>query len=407
MRIAILDPAAGISGDMLLGAFVDAGLDAAWLEGVPGALGLEDVACRIEKVERAALTATKVTWVIRGEVETPGNPHGNPGPDHGHGRHVADLINMVERTTFPGTVKARATEAFRLIGEAEGRVHGVAPERVHLHEVGALDAVLDIVGAMGAVEQLGFDAVYHLPVAVGSGWIEAAHGHLPVPAPATALLLEGLEVVHGGPVTGEATTPTGAAILRVVSAGAPPSRWRLRRVGWGAGTRNPAAWPNALRLMVAETADEAGQVVVLAADVDDMSPEYLEPVRQALLAAGALECFTWPMQGKKGRLSFRLEALASPDSAAAVINALLAHSSSAGVRQITTSRVTLTRRQEIVELAGGDRVRIKVWDVPGGPRVKAEYDDVIAAATRQGRPALAVAREAETKVLTRMLGGGV
>ena len=175
--------------------------------------------------------------------------------------------------------------AFRLLGEAEGRIHGVPAEEVALHEVGAMDALVDVVGAIEGFEQLGIERIHHRPVAVGSGWVRAAHGVIPVPAPATAVLLEGIEIVTDGPVVGEATTPTGAVLLRVLSSGPPPARWRIAGAGaWGAGGRDPEGYPNALRLILAEPAREAGEVVLLSTDLDDLSPEYLEPLREALFA---------------------------------------------------------------------------------------------------------------------------
>src|SRR6266446_10299604 len=212
MRIAILDPAAGISGDMTLGALLSLGLPASWLEELPARLGVGDVRVVVRDVRRAGITCKQIDFTI---------------PDQPHGRHVGELLELVERAPVSDWVKERAVRAFRLVGEAEGRVHGVAPENVHLHEIGAVDAVLDIVGAIEGFERLGVDAVHHFPVAVGQGWVEAAHGRLPVPAPATAILLEGVEIASGGPVEGEATTPTGAALLRVVSSGRPPGQWRM------------------------------------------------------------------------------------------------------------------------------------------------------------------------------------
>src|SRR6266568_8895304 len=232
MRIAIIDPAAGISGDMTLGALLSLGVPASWLEELPGRLGLAGVGVTIRDVRRSGVGCKQVEFAI---------------PEQRHGRHVGELVRLVEGAPVSDWVKERAVRAFRLVGDAEGKVHGVAPEQVHLHEVGAVDAVLDIVGAIEGFERLGVDAVYNWPVALGTGWVEAAHGRLPVPAPATAILLEGVEVASGGPVEGEATTPTGAALVRVLSAGPPPARWRMVRVGWGAGKRDPKHYPNALR----------------------------------------------------------------------------------------------------------------------------------------------------------------
>src|SRR5206468_5647448 len=237
------------------------------------------------------------------------------------------------------------------------------------------------------------------PIAVGNGWVEAAHGKLPVPAPATAILLEGLELAggSGGPIEGEATTPTGAALVRVLSAGAPPARWRLQQSGWGAGQRNPPHYPNALRLLLAEQAAEAGRVVLLATDVDDMSPEYVEPLRQALVSAGALDVQTWPVQMKKGRSGFRVEVIAPEELAEGVTAALFRHSTPAGVRRWVAERATLPRRQVTVQLAPEVAVRVKVLEQPdaGGVRVKPEYDDVLAAARALGRPPLEIARAVE------------
>ncbi len=378
MRIAILDPAAGISGDMTLGALLSLGLPASWLEELPGRLGLGAVRVAVRDVRRAGITCKQIDFTI---------------PDQPHGRHVGELLELVERAPVSPWVKERAVRAFRLVGEAEGRVHGVAPEKVHLHEVGAVDAVLDIVGAIEGFERLGVEAVHNLPVAVGRGWVEAAHGRLPVPAPATAILLEGLEIAADGPVEGEATTPTGAVLLRVLSAGAPPDRWRMAGSGWGAGQRDPKHYPNALRILVAEVAGEAGRVVLLATDVDDMSPEYVEPLRQALVEAGALEVQTWAVQMKKGRQGFRVEVMAPEALAEAVTAELFRHSTTAGVRRWVAERATLPRHQLTVRL-DGVAVRVKVLDGES-VRVKPEYDDVLAAAHALGRPPLDVARAVE------------
>jgi uncharacterized protein (TIGR00299 family) protein len=382
MRIAILDPAAGISGDMTLGALLSLGVPQAWLEGLPARLGLDGVGVAVRDAVRSGVACKQVEFAI---------------PEQPHGRHLGELVRLVEKAPISDWVRERAVRAFRLIGEAEGRVHGVAPERVHLHEVGAVDAVLDIVGAIEGFEQLGVEVIYTLPVAVGNGWVEAAHGRLPVPAPATAILLEGLELASGGPVEGEATTPTGAALVRVLAAGPPPRQWRLVQGGWGAGQRNPAHYPNALRILVAEQAAEAGRVVLLASDLDDMSPEYVEPLRQALVAEGALDVQTWPVQMKKGRSGFRVEVVVPEGLAERVTAALFRHSTTAGVRRWVAERATLARRQVTVQLTPEIAVRVKVLEQPdaAGVRVKPEYDDVLAAARALGRPPLEVARVAE------------
>ncbi|MBI4420608.1 MAG: nickel pincer cofactor biosynthesis protein LarC [Gemmatimonadetes bacterium] len=384
MRLAILDPSAGISGDMVLGALIGAGVERAWLESLPARLGFSDVKARIRAVARSGVAAIKVDFEIPAVTDPAA-----------HGRHVAEMIEIVRHAPLSSRVKAQSVKAFELLEAAEGKVHGVPAEHVHLHEVGAVDAVLDIVGAFEGFEQLGVDEVYNLPVAIGSGWVEAEHGKLPVPAPATAILLEGMELMSGGPVQGEATTPTGATVLRTLSRGRPPDRWRLVKSAWGAGERNPGQYPNALRLILAEPAAEAGVVEVIATDLDDMQPEYVEPLREALFAAGALDCAVWAAGGKKGRVSLRLEAQVAPGDAERVVEALFTHSTTVGVRRWSAVRSTLPRREVSVELAPSVVVRTKVWDRPTGVRIKPEFDDVVRAAAALRLPAVEVARRAQ------------
>jgi pyridinium-3,5-bisthiocarboxylic acid mononucleotide nickel chelatase len=415
-RFAILDPAAGISGDMLLGALIGAGAPPQWLEELPARLGFNQVEIAIEKVDRCGISATKVHVVLPGgreehpspELDSQGHEHGHQHGDNGEHQHtphrrIGELIEIVNRAPISPWVRQRAVQAFSLLGEAEGRVHGCPPHEVSLHEVGAADAVVDIVGAIEGFEQLGISTVYNRTVALGSGWVRSAHGLIPVPAPATSILLQGIEVMPGGPVVGEATTPTGAVLLRVLSAGAPPARWRAVDAGsWGAGGRNPTSYPNALRLIIASAATEAGEVVLLSTDLDDLSPEYLEPLREALFGAGALDVQVWATQMKKGRTGFRVEVVAPPD-ADRVIAALFRHSTTSGVRRQVAERVTLPRRELEVTAADGTAVRVKVLEGPDGPRIKPEYDDVAALARSTGQPAHEVARDLHNRALRSLL----
>lgn len=405
-RFAIIDPVSGISGDMLLGALLAAGAPTEWLRSIPGRLGFQEVTVRTAPVDRCGVRAIKVDVCLPdGSTEAPSDsplssgaavPH--PG-GHGH-RHIGELIKIVERARLSPWVRERAIRAFQLLGEAEGRVHGLPADRVPLHEVGAVDALVDIVGGIEGFEQLGITRVYNRPVALGSGWVRAAHGAMPVPAPATSILLEGLEVGPDGPVTGEATTPTGAVLLRVLSAGPPPVRWRAAGAGaWGAGGRNPGNYPNALRLILATAALESGEVILLSTDLDDLSPEYLAPMREALFLAGALDVQLWATQMKKGRTGFRIEITAAPAEADSVAEALFRHSTTAGIRRYSAERVTLARREIEVTTSDGTAVRVKVLDGPDGPRVKPEYEDVAALARRTGRPAHEVARDLQSRAL--------
>ena len=416
-RFAIIDPVSGISGDMMLGALVAAGASAEWLQSLPQRLGFPGVTVKVVTVDRCGIRATKVDVCLPdGSREEPSEVlhssshasehshdhvhHHDAGAGNGAHRHIGDLIAIVDKAGLSAWVRDRAVRAFRLLGEAEGRVHGLPAERVPLHEVGAVDAIVDIVGAIEGFEQLGITRIYNRPLAIGSGWVRAAHGVIPVPAPATSILLEGLDVGPNGPVIGEATTPTGAVLLKVLSDGAPPGRWRaVSGAAWGAGGRNPAGYPNALRLIIASAAPEAGDVVVLSTDVDDLSPEYLDPMREALFLAGALDVQVWTTQMKKGRAGFRVEATVAPAQAEAVSRALFRHSTTAGIRRYTAERETLARHEVEVTMPDGSAVRVKVLEGPDGPRVKPEYEDVAALARRTGRPAHEVARDLQSRAL--------
>jgi uncharacterized protein (TIGR00299 family) protein len=414
-RFAILDPVSGVSGDMLLGALLAAGAPAEWLQSLPARVGFPEVAIRTSPVDRCGVRAIKVDVCLPdGSQEEPSTSVAAYDGHHDHSdmhedqhkhhdgphRHIGELIGIVERARISPWVREKAVRAFQLLGEAEGRVHGVPADRVPLHEVGAVDALIDIVGGIEGFEQLGITRVYNRPVALGTGWVRAAHGVMPVPAPATSILLEGIEVGPNGPVAGEATTPTGAVLLRVLSAGTPPARWRAVEAGaWGAGGRNPKEYPNALRLIVAVPAVEAGEVVLLSTDLDDLSPEFLDPMREALFLAGALDVQLWATQMKKGRAGFRVEITVAPGEADKVAEALFRHSTTAGIRRYSAERVTLARRELEVTTADGSAVRVKVLDGPDGPRVKPEYEDVAALARRTGRPAHEVARDLQSRAL--------
>jgi pyridinium-3,5-bisthiocarboxylic acid mononucleotide nickel chelatase len=442
-RFAVIDPSAGVSGDMLLGALVDLGAPREWLEALPGRLGVADAAVTVTEVTRCGVRALKVDVRVGGAIEGPGDvsdvapteggrthqhdhhhghaaeghaaphTHGHGGLHHDHAhhgphRHVGELLALIDRAPLSEWVRTRARRAFELLAEAEGRVHGVPAAEVVLHEVGALDAVIDVVGVVEGFERLGVDRIHTRPVALGSGWVRAAHGVLPVPAPATALLIEGLAIGPDGPVQGEATTPTGAVLLRVLTEGGPPGRWRAVRWGWGAGGRDPGGYPNALKVALAEPAEAGGgdeDVVVLASDLDDLSPEYLEPLREALTAAGALDVQVWSSQMKKGRVGFRVEALASPEAVGAVTEAWFRHSSTAGVRWWPVRRTVLRRDEWELDAGPGGRVRVKTLHGPAGPRVKPEYDDVIAAARRSGEPAHELSRRLQEEALRRVRPG--
>ena len=374
MRLAILDPFSGIAGDMTLGALVAVGLDPEWLRALPATLGLEGVTVRIQEVLRGELACTKVDFDI---------------PPQPHGRDLREVRRLVAAAPIPAEVKRRADEVFVAIGTAEAEIHGMEPDHVHLHEVGAVDAILDVVGSVWGLSLLGVDRVHCGPVQVGDGFVRAAHGMLPVPAPATLKLLEG-QVVRPGPEgAGELVTPTGAGLIRVLSAGPPPA-YRPVRSGFGAGTKDFIGRANALRIVLAEpvTADLGAveRLALLTADVDDLSGEYLAAAADALREAGALDVVLLATTMQKGRPGTRIEVLADLARADALEGLLFAHTTTLGVRRGEVTRRALPREVVRVQVLG-HQVRVKVARLPDGSvRGKPEFDDVRAVALATGRP---------------------
>lgn len=372
MPIAILDPFSGISGDMTLGALVAVGLEPAWLEALPGVLGLDGVRVRIQEVIRGEIVCQKVDFDI---------------PPQPHGRHIADIRRLVAAAGVPPDVRERADRVFTAIAEAEAEIHGMSPDDVHLHEVGAVDAILDVVGAIWGLEVLGVTRVHCGTVALGDGTVRAAHGLLPVPAPATLKLLEGHVVRPGPEGSGELVTPTGAALVRVLSAGPPPASFRPLRSGFGAGTKDFRGRANALRMVLAEPAErgEVERLVTLAADVDDMPGEHLAAAAEALREAGALDVVLLTTLMKKGRPGTRIEVLATEAAADALERALLTQTTTIGVRRVTVERRALPREQRTVEVLGHE-ITVKLVTLPDGRRRgKPEFEDVRRVALATGR----------------------
>ena len=390
MTIAILEPFSGIAGDMTLGALVDLGLDQEWLRSLPARLGLDGVSVRIERVRRAGIDCAKV------EFEIPPQPHG---------RHLRQIREIVQRSDAPDDVKRRADEAFTAIASVEASIHGVPVQRVHLHEVGAVDAILDVVGAIWGFQQIGVSEIFCGPISTGDGTVRAAHGVLPVPAPATLRLLEGLRIRRGPDESGELVTPTGAALVRVLARGAPPASYVVLRSGYGAGTKDFSDRPNALRIILAEVASAAGErleeLVLLAADVDDMEPEYLAGAAETLRSLGALDVVLFQSLMKKGRPGARIEVLARLSDADALERTLFNETTTIGVRRAHVQRRALSREMRSVTVRG-HAVRMKIVALPDGARrVKPEYEDVARLAEVTGitlREAVTAAREAAERV---------
>jgi uncharacterized protein (TIGR00299 family) protein len=380
VRALIFDPFAGISGDMMLGALIDLGLGETWLREFIGGLGLGDIGLRVERVTRRGLASVHVAFEL---------------PQEQAHRHLRQVHEIIDRSRATESVKRRAAAAFQRLAEAEARAHGTTAEKVHFHEVGALDAILDVLCAMAGVEALGFDVFYTRPVAVGSGWVAIEHGRFPVPAPATLALLDGIELT-GLELQGECTTPTGAAILATLTEGRPaPARIVPAGTGLGAGSRDPEDHPNCLRLIACDVPDTPDALYLVQTDIDDMTPEYVPAAQEAVYAAGALDVVVYHVAMKKGRPALRLEALVPAAALDAVLDAVFLATPSIGARFWPVSRRALARTEEAVEWRG-QRIRTKRVTLPGGAvRAKPEFEDVARAAAALGLTPYEVRRALE------------
>ena len=334
-RVLYVDCIGGVAGDMLLGALLDAGATVD--------LSPFDLAVERGTADRHGITA--VTTTVTGAAE---QPH----------RDWGTIRTLIADAHLPERVEARAQEAFKRLAIAEGRIHGIEPERVHFHEVGAIDAIGEIVGVALALESLNIDRVLCSPLPMGRGFIKAAHGNLPLPAPATLELLKGAPI-HGVELELELVTPSGAALVAALTESyGPLPRMTLDRTGYGAGTRDLKPFPNVVRAIIGTEAT-TGTISLIEANLDDFLPELAPDAAAACFEAGAVDVWTTPVQMKHGRPAFVFSALARPDDERAVIDAILRETSTLGVRVAHLDRVELERDFLTVEVAG-EPVRIKV-----------------------------------------------
>lgn len=384
MRIGYLDCFSGISGDMFLAALIGAGWPRAELERLPERIGLEGVRIAIGEARRGPFVGTRVT------VEAPAaQPH----------RHLHHIRAMIQRGDLAEVVKQRALAVFERLAAAEAEVHGSTIEKVHFHEVGAVDALVDVIGAIEGLRALGIDELYASPLRLGRGAVRSEHGLIPVPAPATTLLLRGVPVELPD-IEAELVTPTGAALaVTLVTRWGSAPVFRLTGIGVGAGGRDLKEQPNVLRLLVGEREPAAGglpsrRVAVLETALDDENPQWVGDLIPRLLAAGALDAMTIPTTMKKGRPGLLLVVIAEPERAGALAELLLRESSTLGVRVRTDERYELERRAARVETPFGT-VALKIAMLPGGEeRAQPEFESVREISERSGRPLREVAQAA-------------
>jgi uncharacterized protein (TIGR00299 family) protein len=376
MRLCYLDAFSGVSGDMLVGALADAGADQKAMCEALEALGI-GARVRFERVMRGGIAATKFHVEVQG-----------PGPR----RHLKDILEVIAASGAPDPVKQNATKVFERLGRVEAAIHQVPLERVHFHEVGAVDSIADVVGACLGLALLGIEQVHCSPVNLGGGTVATDHGLLPVPAPATAALLEGCPVYSEGPSV-ELTTPTGAALVSALaSAFGPLPAMKLQAVGYGAGTRELPGRPNVLRVLIGEDsrAPEATLVSVLEANVDDSTPEVLGYALERLLEAGALDATLEPLSMKKGRPGLLLRVIARPEDQERLAEVIFAETSTLGLRVYRAERRVRARRTVEVEIPEG-KVRIKVSE---DGRFAPEYEDCRRLAQASGKPLRDILMEA-------------
>ena len=425
MRIAYLDCFAGIAGDMFLGALIDAGVPLDVLQEATHALQL-NASLRVETVDRSGISSTKV-HVMEGDAlaaqvaddaasfehqrnhshpthshqpktqhlhKTPSphdHPHEHPhtheeAVPHAHGRSLSVIRDLITAAKLHPAIKQRAIQTFEVLGASEAKIHNVPIEQIHFHEVGAVDAIVDIVAASAGIHHLQIDAWFSSPVNVGGGMVQCAHGLFPVPAPATADLLKGLPT-YSAHVQKELVTPTGAAILRTLNPHfGPQPAMAVDQIGYGAGTRNPQDFPNVLRITIGESSqtEETDTVTVLETALDDLSPQVIAYVAEAALAGGALDVMLTPVTMKKGRPGTLITVLADAQHRDAMERLLLRETSTLGVRIRQEKRSCLDRSHVAVTTAFGE-IRVKlglregeVWNAAP------EFEDCKAAAAHHG-----------------------
>ncbi len=365
MRILYIDCFSGASGDMLVGALLDAGADFARLQAGLDSLGVAGYEIAVERVKKKGIEAAQFKVLLSPDVK---QPH----------RHLADVVAIIEQGDLPDTVKAAATETFRRIAVAEAKVHGSTVEKVHFHEVGAVDSIVDVVGANLALELLNIERVTASPLNVGGGFVEAAHGVMPVPAPATALLLEGIPS-YGTEDAGELVTPTGAALVgQWAETYGPMPLLRTATVGYGSGSRDLPDRANVLRVFIGEAdglLPGLEPITIIEANIDDMNPELYPPLLADALEAGARDAFIAPVIGKKGRPAHVVTVLCDNERTAEAAAALFHGSTTLGVRIRTEHRVCLPREWKSVATAWGE-VRVKIAAFDGRPSSAApEFED--------------------------------
>lgn len=384
MKIAYFDCFCGAGGDMIVAALIGAGADADALREGLESLGIGGYALAIAPVKKQGFAATR----FHVELETPDKqPH----------RHLQQIVGIINDSTLPAPVKGKAVRIFERLAKAEAKVHGTTVEQVHFHEVGAVDAIVDVVGAVLALQQLGVERIVCSPIPTGSGTITCDHGTIPIPAPATAELLIGVPLAACDEV-GELITPTAAAVLTTLADEfGPMPGMTVTSIGYGAGTRDGEKRANVLRVLIGRlgTEGEADEIAVLEANLDDASPELVGHCMDRLLSEGALDVYTVPIHMKKSRTGLLLTVLCRHEQTPMMERIIFAETTTFGVRRHSVTRAKLRRRHESVDTPFGS-VRMKVGERSGIVTASPEFEDCKAAALRHNVPLREVIAAANT-----------
>jgi uncharacterized protein (TIGR00299 family) protein len=363
MKLAYFDCASGISGNMILGAMLDAGLELDALQEALAALKVSGYEMEATRVQRKGLAGTLVdVRASEGQMA----------------RHLGDILEIIGESGLPGDVKEKAAAVFTRLAEVEAKIHGVSVEEIHFHEVGGLDAIVDVVGTIIGLKLLGIEEVYSSPLHLGKGFVKCAHGLLPVPAPATLELVKGLPV-YGWDIEAELVTPTGAAIISTLAKFDPPPPMRVERIGYGAGHRDLPI-PNLLRLVIAITYPHAGEleqdtVVLLETNIDDMNPEFYEYVMDKLFQKGALDVFLTPIQMKRNRPGTMLSVIVGQEDVDKMLGVIFEETTTLGVRIQEVRRKKLIRESVMLHTRYGS-ISVKVAKLDGVVKnVSPEYEE--------------------------------
>lgn len=392
MRIAYFDCFSGASGDMILGALLDAGLDLGELESELGKLRISGYRIKAERTMRKGISGTRfIVDVTERDME----------------RGLRDIVEIIDQSDLDDDTKVVSRRIFEELATIEAKIHGKGVEEIRFHEVGGLDSIIDVIGSLIALKKLGVEAVYSSRIPVGTGFVECRHGVLPIPAPATLELLRGIPVYSKG-IRAELTTPTGAAILKTVSKGfGDMPEMRVEKIGYGAGSRELEI-PNLLRVYIGETKGgewEEDEVILIETNIDDMSPEFFDYASGVLLNKGALDVFMTPIIMKKGRPGTMFSVLATPDKLDGILSIIFSETTTLGVRIQRLERRKLSREIISVETRFGE-VRVKIGKI--GKQIKnisPEYENCKEIAVKRGIPLKDVYDEAK-KVARKTLFEG-